>query len=482
MTIENKIFSECAVGNRFDETKAFSMMSADEGWHEALVKSSISEIDAIQRQNVYSKLFAQYREMKDAYQKSFSGMTEVPLLGNQQFNASMASYVRSIAGFFAIERVMDQPTALLWYNDLLGVTDNRVVLPNVGKEDLNGINARFTTTANFIAGTNEYEVSTNKLLIPGTVEMNIVRADGTTIKIKDDAQGNLLAPPGVLAANSGNVVSINYSTGVITFTVSDELAITSNDKYSIIGYEDVAGDPAFGQLTGPGNNRFKVRTNYYLATAEPDMLVAESNLMAMAAANKALGVNLQDVAGAKLVELYTKLVNGKIAKALNDNLMGNAVAIPMTSYKAMFTDFNSQLEAFQGDLVDVDTALAKQSVKGVRANAYLVGEEMGNMFRKLRQTGLWQDNTDSSYINDLLGYYNGIPVIRHTDIPSKRGIATFKPTDGSIAPVIRGIFLPLTNTPIVGNYNNVSQFAQGCYYQETNSSIVPELEFAFELK
>lgn len=481
MNIENKVFSECATATAFNETKAFSMMSQDASWHEALRKSSVSDADAMMRQNVYSKLYQQYNEMKEAY-KAFSGMTEVPLLGNQHFNASMASYVRSIAGFFSIERVMDQATALLWFNDLLGVTDNRIVLPNVGKEDLNGINARFSTQANFVAGTDEYAISTNKLLIPGTVEMQFIMSDGRKITIKDDAHGNLLAPAGVLDANAGDVPSINYSTGVITFTVNSNFSFTADDKYAIIGYEDVAGDPAFGQLTGPGNNRFKVDVKYILCESEPDLLVAESNLMAMAAANKAIGVNLQDVAGAKLVELYTKLINGKQAKCIYDSFRGNFQAIPMTSYKAMFTDFNSQLDAFQADLVDVDTALAKQSTKAVKATAYLVGEEMGNQFRKLRATGLWQDNVDSTYINDLLGYYNGIPVVRHIDVPSKQGFACHKTADGQLAPNIRGIFLPLTNTPLVGNYSNPTQFANGVYYQESNKSIVPELIMGFELK
>ena len=483
MNIVNKIFSECATQTAFNETKAFSMMASDAGWRDALLHSSASPADAMNRQNVYSKLFSQYNEMKEAY-KAFSGMAEVPLLGNQHFNASIASYVRSIAGFFSIERVMDQATALLWFNDFLGVTDNRIVLPNVGKEDLQGINARFMSNATFTTGLQEYTVATNKKLIPGTVEMQFVHAadPANRITIKDDAHGNLLCPPGVLAPNAGDVASINYATGLITFTVGDGFTIAEGDSYSVMGYEDVAGDPAFGQLTGPGNNRFKVDVKYILATSEPDMLIAESNLMAIAAANKALGVNLQDVAGQKLVELYTKLINGKIAKCIYDNARGNSVDINMTSYKAMFTDFNSQLDAFQADLVDVDTALAKQSVKGVKATAYLVGEEMGNQFRKLRSTGNWQDNTDSTYINDLLGYYNGIPVIRHMDCPSTSGYACHKTADGNLACVIRGIFLPLTNTPLVGNYNNPSQFAQGVYYQESNQEICPELEVEFKLK
>jgi hypothetical protein len=34
------------------------------------------------------------------------------------------------------------------------------------------------------------------------------------------------------------------------------------------------------------------------------------------------------------------------------------------------------------------------------------------------------------------------------------------------APLARGIYLPLTDTPTIGNYNNPTQMAAGIYYQE----------------
>jgi hypothetical protein len=40
-------------------------------------------------------------------QKTFSGYAETPLLSTQYFNASVASYVSSFAGFMSIERDFD---------------------------------------------------------------------------------------------------------------------------------------------------------------------------------------------------------------------------------------------------------------------------------------------------------------------------------------------------------------------------------------
>ena len=84
-----------------------------------------------------------------------------------------------------------------------------------------------------------------------------------------------------------------------------------------------------------------------------------------------------------------------------------------------------------------------------------------------------------SYINDLLGWYNGIPVLRSTDIHEAEGEGTFyaihKTHDGQMAPLARGIYMPLTDTPTIGNYNNPTQMAAGVYYQEGVRYMAPEL-------
>jgi len=466
----------------FSEVTELQSMFADAEFQEILKATSSSPIDAANRQAVYSEVMKSYNEMKEAY-KAFSGYAEVPLLSNQYFNASISSYVRSFAGFLTIERSMDQPTALLWYNDFLGVVDNRVVLPNIGQENLDGINARFSARAALSEGMTDYYIATNKKLIPGSVEMHLIHAANPRqpITIKDDRQGNLLAPAGVLKANADGKPSINYLTGNIAFSIGDGFVIAENDSYEIIGFEDVAGDPAFGQLTGPGNNRFKTDMKNIQVTAEPDMLVAENNLMSMAAAQKAVGFNMQEIIGQKLTELYTKLVNGKLTHGIMRASDGNAYTIDMEKYLGKFTDFQSRLDAFASELINIDTLFAKKTMKAVKATAYLVGEGVGNWFRKLVATGRWTDNTDSTYVNDLLGYYNGIPVLRHMDVPFGKGYAVHKTVGGEVAPLMRGIYLPLTNMPMVSNYNNPSQFATGVYYQEANEPIFPELIQEFDV-
>jgi hypothetical protein len=44
-----------------------------------------------------------------------------------------------------------------------------------------------------------------------------------------------------------------------------------------------------------------------------------------------------------------------------------------------------------------------------------------------------------------------------------------------MAPLARGIYMPLTDTPTIGNYNNPTQMASGIYYQEGTKYMAPEL-------
>ena len=109
----------------------------------ALINSSVSVEDARIRSNEYEKMFTRNEEMKDLFgfgnssisQKLFSGYSETPLMSTQYFNASVASFVSSFAGFMSIERDFDQPNGLFYWFDVLGVTDQRSVIPNLGPDN-----------------------------------------------------------------------------------------------------------------------------------------------------------------------------------------------------------------------------------------------------------------------------------------------------------------------------------------------------------
>ena len=65
-----------------------------------------------------------------------------------------------------------------------------------------------------------------------------------------------------------------------------------------------------------------------------------------------------------------------------DNYEGNVVQLDPEISK--FTEFKSRLDCLATQLVDIDAALAKKSVKGIFATAYIVGENVASAFRKLK--------------------------------------------------------------------------------------------------
>jgi hypothetical protein len=450
---------------KVQETKLFSAQASDAQFLKSLRAGSVSDQDAASRKNEYGKLFSKYENMKEAY-KMFSGVTEMPLLSNQYFNATVASFVRSFAGFLSIERDMAEPTALLWFDDVLGVVDERVVLPNVGQENLSDIESTIAFEDVTIS-TAAIELSTGKVIVPGSIKGTVVKADGTgATDFVDDAHGNILAAPGILTASS-----INYKTGAINFTVA---AAYAGGKYTIKAASDAPGTPVYGTVANDQKNRFKLDMKNILVQSEADMLIGESNLVAMAQANKSLGQNPMQVLGAKLVELYTKLINNQLVGAVKAAAT-DTYTIDASGWSTQYYDYSSSLNAFSAEQVNVDTALAAKSVKGVEATCYVCGKGAGNWFRKLRATGEFREEKGSTYVNDLLGYFHDIPVLRHIGVADNEYYAVHKTPGGELAPVMFGQYLPLTWTPSIGSYSNPTQVANGVFFQNGTRPICAEL-------
>lgn len=452
------------------ETRLFSQCVEDNKMNAILRAGSVSDKDAAQRLATYQRVFSRYEDLKDQM-RAFSGNSEFNVLTTQYFNATVSSYVRSFAGFLCMERDMDAPTAILRWMDMLGVTDGRKILPNLGKENLNGLNAQLDLDITNELGTT---IKTVKHLLPGTVKVKVTTATGPYI-IVDDRSGNLLAPAGVISAGT-----VDYANGDIDITLANGVTATAARLYAV---EDVAGNPATNEAPDASafNNRIKMEMQQIVCTATPDMLIAENNIMAIANMQKALNTDPQEIAGQKLTELYTKLINIKIVEAVKACAPVSSITFDGSTVGSEFTDYQSRLDSFMGFLIDVDNCLALKSVKGVKATAYVVAPDVAVWFRKCNTKGNFVDEP-SKYLNDLVGYYNGIPVLQHENIKSGEGFAICKTEDGLMAPVMRGIYLPLTNTPTVGNYNNPSQLANGVYYSETNTAVLPELCVKFSIR
>lgn len=456
---------------------------------DALVSSSVSLADANLRGREYAKMFSRNDELRETFglqngalqQKTFSGYSETPLLSTQYFNASVASFVSSFAGFMSIERDFDQPNGLFYWFDVLGVTDMRSVIPNLGPDNyqdiqsMGGFELDITPKAE-----KKYTSLIGRKIIAGTVRIKIT-TDTEKYELIDNGQGQFMSVAGKLDSSS-----INYLNGKIEFELTKALAGDSEkESIKVVGKEDTTGTPSntIGASNAHANDkRFVAKMQQIGLSTVPDMLVAEYNIAALGAMKKATGSDMATFLFTKLRELYTKMINGKLVTTMEDGYTGNvyqAQSLKFDTLKGTFYDYRSRVDLFDSQLINVESALATKAVKGVTTTAYIAGNQASNVFQKGAQIGKFDKNTKMSYINDLLGWYDGIPVLRSTDVKEEAGKATFyaihKTADGQMAPLARGIYMPLTDTPTIGNYNNPTQMAAGIYYQEGVKYLAPEL-------
>lgn len=458
---------------------------------DALVNSSVSRDDANLRSREYAKMFSRNEELRDIFglggsqpnllQKTFSGYSETPLLSTQYFNASVAAYVSSFAGYMSIERDFDQPNGLFYWFDVLGVSDMRSVIPNMGPDSyqdiqsMGGFQLSVTPSANAA-----YESLIGRKIIPGTLRIKIA-TETEKFELIDNGQGAFMAVANKIASST-----VNYLNGKVTFELATALTgDASKESIVITGKEDVTGTPC--NTNGASNahqydKRFLAKMQQLGLSTVPDMLVAEYNIAALGAMKKATGSDMATFLFTKLRELYTKVINYKLVSTLEEGYTGNTMNDLDLSKGAMtgqFYDYRSRVDLFDAYLINVESALATKAVKGVFTTAYVAGNQAANQFQKGSVIGKWEKNTKMTYINDLLGWYNGLPVLRSTDIVEAPGECTFyaihKTADGQMAPLARGIYMPLTDTPTIGNYNNPTQMASGIYYQEGTKYMAPEL-------
>ena len=468
----------------------YSQLMSNAAMVEALKNSSVSPEDAMLRGNEYAKMFSRNEDMKNLFgigkdsnlmQKTFSGYAETPLLSTQYFNASVASYVSSFAGYMSIERDFDQPNGLFYWFDVLGVTDLRSVIPNLGPDNYQDIQTMggFELPVTVAAGEASYSPLIGRKLVPGTIRVKIVDGD-KKFELIDNGQGSFMAVANVIKTGT-----VNYLNGKVEFELVNAPADAATASITIVGKEDVTGTPSCtnGASNAHANDkRFIAKMQQIALNTVPDMLVAEYNIAALGAMKKATGSDMATFLFTKLREIYTKTINYKLVSTLEAGYKGDVMSdldLATATMSAQFHDYRSRVDLFDAYLINVESALATKAVKGVNTTAYIAGNQASNQFQKGGVIGKWEKNTKMTYINDLLGWYNGIPVLRSTDIAEAPGEGTFyaihKTHDGQMAPLARGIYMPLTDTPTIGNYNNPTQMASGIYYQEGVRYMAEEL-------
>lgn len=414
-----------------NEARMFSEQLGKDKLQDRLFNSSVSEVDANVRANEYAKLFSRYAENKNEFQKLFSGYAETPLLSTQYFNATVAAYVSSFAGFMSIERNMDQPNGLISWMDVLGVSDYRTIMPNIGPDNFGGmsVQGRFESDLT-VTPDQSYTYLIGRKVLPGTLRVNIHKADNTIIQLVDAGQGEFMAKANVITSSK-----IDYKNGNVEFTLASALT-PGDDTMTIQGSEDVVGTPSLmnGAAQPRYENRVLAKLQQIGISTVPDMLSAEYNISSLAAMKKAIGTDIATFLFTKLREMYTKVINTKLVTTLANGYTGNTIEIDLSTNSKRFMDYRSNVEYFTASLLEIESALAQKAVKGVSVTAYVAGANASTMFQKCAMINKFERNDKATYINDLLGWYDGIPVLRTTDIKADEVYAIHKTADGQMAP------------------------------------------------
>lgn len=458
-----------------------------------LETSSVSAIDAETRAEEWDSTFANLDEMVQErnYSAGSPGYSTSGLHGIEFFDATVAAIIKSYAGIFAVERGMNQPNASLPYYNSYGVKSGQLITPNLGVSqtmtESDGYIAENFTVPVANAGSITVDVNStaplatleNIPIVPGSVKITMT-FDGVSHNITDNGNGTLLAEPGLLTAGS-----ITYGFGNATPAINFDstlAAAAGTDTDVVIEY--IQDQPA--KLS----ESIKGEIEYYRATTSPIIIPYEINQVTNLTAKKSLKIDMRQMTLDQVTNEYTKVVNKRVAENIKLSAdSNNEVTLDLSNFSVQTSDFRTYLESFMGQLKMIDTVLVKKTEKASKITAYLVSMRLGDIFRQLDfVTSKWVPNKDISYVDDVVGYYNEIPVVRskwvEDAIPEQllQGYAIHKTKEGHLAPLMRGMFLPLTNMNEVGSFNNPLLKSGGIFSYEGMSRLTNDLTVGFQLK
>ncbi len=534
----------------------------------ALMRSSLGNREyASYRLSEYVKAYSNQEAYENtSLQKMFSALPGsattrgFPNYGVVLQLASLLANVSSFSGFLTIEKTIEQPNFVLHFLDLIGtnVRDNQQtspVFPTVGP----------TRYDNSAYGLQTYVLTSSASSI--TIDDNTFRAaagitTGTaippvmpyTIKFVVKAyNGTNLVASEVFTDNGNRIlVNLGLSGGAITITSpTPHIARYGNPALppTAIGQWDfslpsvtITVDPTLGatslevQLSFafnytepvyyPGqeqDERFTLNlTRVVVVNTKPAKLTIELNKQELAAISKSMSQDLQPVIVQRIGEIYNKMVNRYIVRKYVQRFIdtlnfSNVVTIDLGSPlggpagttlvpDSSFNQYIPVLDRMRGGFEKVRLELHRKSYIANKPTALLVSPQLAYFLAKsiMVEQSLWVEEK-VTYINDLFGYYIGIPVLVHTELealdaaflswargsgrPMERsnldfvtaavGFAVAVLPDNNLAPMVRATFLPPTNTPTVANFNNPLQEAFSMFYQEEVDVVAPELVVPF---
>ncbi len=476
--------------------------------------------------------------------------------------ASLLANVSSFSGFLTIEKTIEQPNFVLHFLDLIGtnVRDNgqtSPVFPTVGPTKYDN-SAYGLQSDHLSSATPSITIDSNTFRNAAGIALStpIPPVMPYTIKIVVkvyDASNNVVGNEVFTDNGNGMLVNLSLSNGTITLTSTspaphisygnpalspnspgwDFTAATLTISTTISGANRMEVDLSFAfnytePIYYPGqeqDERFTLNlTRVVTVNTKPAKLTIELNKQELAAISKSMSQDLQPVIVQRVGEIYNKMVNRYIVRKymqrfIDSNNFSGVVTIdigspfggpanpgaPLPPYSS-YDQYIPILERTRGGFEKVRQELHRKSYIANKPTALLVSPKLAYFLAKsiMVEQSLWVEEK-VTYINDLFGYYIGIPVLVHTELETLDtafetwartnnlmsssgpyataavGFAVAVLPDNNLAPMVRATFLPPTNTPTVANFNNPLQEAFSMFYQEDVDVVAPELVVPFAL-
>ena len=532
----------------------------------ALIQSSLNNREyASYRLTEYEKAYSN----QDVYEKAtlermFSALPGTattrgfPNYGVVLQLASLLANVSSFSGFLTIEKTIEQPNFVLHFMDLIGtnVRDRNQpspVFPTVGPTRYDnsayGLQTYTTPSTATQLVINNTTFSTAAGLLANAAIPPIMPY---TIKIvvKAYTGGSLVATEVFTDNGNGMLVSLGVSSGTITIDPATPIPHIARYGNPSLPPQSTGWDftinsiqingPTGSQLVAelsfafnytepiyyPGqeqDERFTLNlTRVITVNTKPAKLTIELNKQELAAISKSMSQDLQPVIVQRIGEIYNKMVNRYIVRKyiqrfVTDTVnysdfvvidVGSPIGGPGggTTPDSTYNQYIPILDRMRGGFERVRQELHRKSFIANKPTALLCSPKLAYFLARsiMVEQSLWVEEK-VTYINDLFGYYIGIPVLIHTELealdqafltwargagrPMERsnidfvtaavGFAVAILPDNNLAPMVRATFLPPTNTPTVANFNNPLQEAFSMFYQEEVDVVAPELVVPF---
>jgi hypothetical protein len=385
--------------------------------------------------------------------------------------ASLLANVSSFSGFLTIEKTIEQPNFVLHFLDLIGTNvrdrnQSSPIFPTVGR----------TRYDNSAYGLQTYVTT---IATPFPIDNSIFRAaagiDASTpippimpytIKLvlkAYDNNNNLLATE--VFTDNGNrmLVSLGISAGAIGLTVVSGTP-PHIDRYGnpslppgSVGWDfsikDLQVDAPSGTTSVvvelsfafnytepiyyPGeeqDERFTLNlTRVVTVNTKPAKLTIELNKQELAAISKSMSQDLQPVIVQRIGEIYNKLVNRYIVRKyiqrfVTDTVnysdfviidVGSPIGGPgggAITPDSTYNQYIPILDRMRGGFERVRQELHRKSFIANKPTALLCSPKLAYFLARsvmVEQSLFVEEKV--AYINDLFGYYIGIPVLIHTE-------------------------------------------------------------------